>query len=313
MNYYDEQLHLLHAQCARKKKLEASLLELRRQHHVLAGRVAELEHAMANVQADVDQLEGRSLTAFFYHVIGKRDEKLTAERWKAYAARVEYDAAARELAGVEAELRQWEAELASLQNCESRYKALFQEKVRAVKAQGGPTAEEILQLENAIAHLDFQKKELQEAIAAGNTALASAEEILASLDSAEGWGTWDLLGGGLVADLAKHSRLDAAQEAVESLQSQLRSFQTELADVTIDADLQVRINGFLRFADYFFDGLFADWAVLDHIRQSQEQIQATGNQICAVLQRLQVMEDDTEEKQAEYRNKIASLVHSVQM
>jgi len=35
--------------------------------------------------------------------------------------------------------------------------------------------------------------------------------------------------------------------------------------------MQVNVDGFLRFADYFFDGLFADWAVLDRINQSQEQ------------------------------------------
>ncbi len=53
---------------------------------------------------------------------------------------------------------------------------------------------------------------------------------------------------------------------------------TELADVTIHADMQVNIDGFLRFADYFFDGLFANWAVLDQIGHSQTQVQSTRNQ-----------------------------------
>ena len=53
---------------------------------------------------DVDRLEGRSLSAFFYNVIGKMDEKLTQEKQEAYAARVKYDAAARELAGIEEDL-----------------------------------------------------------------------------------------------------------------------------------------------------------------------------------------------------------------
>ena len=75
------------------------------------------------------------------------------------------------------------------------------------------------------------------------------------------------MGGGLIADLAKHSRLDDAQASVEYLQSQLRAFRTELADVTISADFQVNIDGFLRVADYVFDGIFADWAVLDRINQ----------------------------------------------
>ena len=103
MNYYDQQLQELLAQCARKRKLEASAAELLRQRDTYAARAEELKQAMQEEQADVDRLEGRSLAAFFYNVVGKMDEKLTQERQEAYAARVQYDAAARELAGVEEE------------------------------------------------------------------------------------------------------------------------------------------------------------------------------------------------------------------
>ena len=55
------------------------------------------------------------------------------------------------------------------------------------------------------------------------------------------------------------------------------------------ADVQVNVDGFLRFADYFFDGLFADWTVLDKIGQSQDQVQSTKHQIENVLTRLRSM------------------------
>ena len=176
------------------------------------------------------------------------DEKLTQERQEAYAARVRYDAAARELAGAEEDLARCQAELDVLSGCEERYAALLREKTQAVKAAGGAVAEQILRMEERDAYLESQERELGEASAAGQSALATADEILESLSSAEGWGTWDLVGGGLIADLAKHSKLDEAQAAVEYLQSQLRAFRTELADVTISADFQVNIDGFLRFA-----------------------------------------------------------------
>ena len=85
MNGYDQQLKELLAQCARKKKLEASAAELRRQRDTYAARAEELKEAMREEQADVDRLEGRSLAAFFYNVVGKMDEKLTQERQEAYA------------------------------------------------------------------------------------------------------------------------------------------------------------------------------------------------------------------------------------
>ena len=241
------------------------------------------------------------------------DEKLTQERQEAYAAQVKYDAVARELAGIEEDLERYQAELHSLQNCEARHFAVLREKTQAVKANGGDIAQQILRLEERTAYLESQSRELEEAFAAGQNALTITDQIVDSLNSAESWGTWDLVGGGLVADLAKHSRLDEAQACVESLQSQLRRFKTELADVTISADFQVNIDGFLRVADYFFDGLFADWAVLDQIHQSQDQVQNTRSQICSVLDYLQTLMDQTAAEKTRLQQEIERLVSSVPM
>ena len=99
------------------------------------------------------------------------------------------------------------------------------------------------------------------------------ENIEGSLNSANGWGAWDMIGGGLVSGLVKHSHLDDAQAGTEHLQILLSRFHTELADVYVDAQIRaVNIDGFLRFADYFFDGLIADWFVLSRIHDSQENI-----------------------------------------
>ncbi len=297
----------------RKHQLEAIVAELRGQLSKLSARVRELETIKQDEQADVDRLEGRSLASFFYHVVGKMDEKLDKERWETYAAAVKYDAAVRELEAVKSELRRCEAECRELQGCERQYETTLQEKAAAVKAAGGAAAEEILKLEERDLLLESQKKELQEAISAGYAALHTAENILSSLDSAERWGTWDLFGGGLMADLAKHDHLDEAQGAVEHLQSQLRRFKTELADVTIHADMQVNVDGFLRFADLFFDGLFADWAVMDKISQSQSQVQNTRNQISGVLSRLDVMLHTTQQEQSEYKSRYDALVRETQL
>lgn len=313
MTFYDEQLRQLQEQMARKGQLEAKVAELRCQHRELSDRVYDLEVIKLDEQADVDQLEGRSLAAFFYHMTGKLDDRLDKERQEAYAARVKYDAAARELAAVEEELSRHQSALDGLHNCEQRYQALLREKAAAVKNAGGAQAEEILKLEEELALLDSRKRELNEAISAGSSALSTISRVLSSLDSAEGWGTWDLFGGGLISDLAKHSHLDAAQGSIEDLQSQLRRFKTELADVTIHTDMQVNVDGFLRFADYFFDGLFADWAVLDKISRSKEQVLSTQRQVDAVLGQLNGMMQAAEQEQTQLRDRLDALVRNAQL
>lgn len=313
MSSYDEQLRHLQALCSRKHKLEAVAKELHTQRDTYTAQVQALEQNLRKEQADVDRLEGRSLSAFFYHVIGKKDEKLTQEKQEAYAARAKYDAAVRELAGIEEDLRRCQTELDSLGNCEIQYATVLREKTQAVKAAGGSIAKQIFTLEEHISSLTVQMQELEEAIAAGDAALATTDQISDRLHSAENWGTWDLVGGGVFADLAKHNHLDEAQASVELLQSQLRRFKTELADVTIDADLQVNVDGFLRVADYLFDGIFADWTVLDKIKQSQGQVQNTRAQISQVLDDLRALLDQATADQGDIQQKIKQLVEHVPM
>ena len=149
---------------------------------------------------------------------------------------------------------------------------------------GGQAGRELLRIESEIAAEESRQKELVEAIAAGSDALNTINAILDELGDAEGWATFDLFGGGLISDLAKHGHLDSAQHNVALLQSQLRRFRTELADVGSAADgMQVSIDGFMRFADYFFDGFFVDWMVLDRIQQSTEQVQNAYARIHSVL------------------------------
>lgn len=160
MTCYDEQLRQLQIQMARARQLEAMLQELHGQRDALSEQVRDLETVKLEEQADVDRLEGRSLAAFFYAVIEKLDEHLDQERREAYAARVKYDAAARELDGVDRDLLRCESELLSLQGCESRYEAALKEKAAAVKAAGGRDGAEILRLEERAAFLESQGKEL---------------------------------------------------------------------------------------------------------------------------------------------------------
>ena len=76
----DSTLKELWQQVAEKKSCEAKQKELTAQRDTLADRLKMLEKSKLAEQADVDRLEGHSLAAFFYQVIGKMDEKLDKEQ-----------------------------------------------------------------------------------------------------------------------------------------------------------------------------------------------------------------------------------------
>lgn len=292
---YDNDLIQLQQKVALKKQLEAKLSDLQNQRRVFDKKVIELCVEHRSEQEDVEKLEGRSLANYFYQLFGKLDEKLDEERREASAAKVKLDAAQRELAVVDHEIQEIQAELQGLYGCEQAYAAALEAKRNAVKTSGTPVTAQILELEEKIMFLESQKKEIREAIAAGNGAMGTADSVLSELEDADDWNTWDMLGGGgIITHMAKHSHLDDAQEKVEQLQGKLRRFKTELADINIHADIQVSIDGFLRFADYFFDGLFADWAVGDKISESQSSVKKVKSQIRSALSKLEGMEKDAD-------------------
>ena len=114
--------------------------------------------------------------------------------------------------------------------------------------------------------------EIREAIDAGERALRSLYVAQEKLKSARGWGIFDMLGGGLITDLVKHSKMEAASQSMEEAKYHLQRFRKELSDVNGNFNLQLNVGGFLSFADFFFDGLLADYLVQSKIAEARSQV-----------------------------------------
>lgn len=288
MNYYQEQLDQLRERIARKRKLSTEISALEDQRASLATRVQQLKEETYQEQLDVDKLENFSAAKLFAQIMGNLDERLEKERSELYAAALRYDSARQELHAVEADLAARREELSLLGNCEAEYDRLLEARARELRQDPqSPAARRLLALEERQAQLTSREKELQEAIQAGYDALSDISSIESALSSAEGWGTWDVFGGGLISDMAKYSHLDDAQRQINGLQRSLSRFRTELADVDIRTGIQIEVDSFLRFADYFFDNIFTDWAVLDRIRHTQSQIHEVDGSVRTILSRLE--------------------------
>ena len=119
---------------------------------------------------------------------------------------------------------------------------------------------------------DIMRKEMKEAIDAGQRALMSLRQAQDKLGSARHWGVVDLFGGGFLTDMIKHSKINDASRYVEQAKRDLLKFQRELKDVDLPMDIKMEIGGFLSFADFFFDGLVADYLVQSKIANAREQI-----------------------------------------
>ena len=123
--------------------------------------------------------------------------------------------------------------------------------------------------------------------------------MIGQLDSAAGWGTWDILGGGMLATMAKHGRMNDAQNAAFQARQAISRFRTELADVSQLRVPDLQVGEFTSFADYFFDGLFVDLYIQDKIGTARRSAEETAAQVEDLLSQLRRERDRTAERAAE--------------
>ena len=119
---------------------------------------------------------------------------------------------------------------------------------------------------------EIMRREMKEAMDAGERALSSLRNAQRKLNSAGNWGLLDMFGGGLFSTIMKRSKMDDAQQLMEAAKSDLKRFQRELKDVNIPLDLRMEVGSFLSFADFFFDGFVADYLVQSKISEAKEQV-----------------------------------------
>ncbi|MHB8971286.1 MAG: hypothetical protein ACYC4N_12635 [Pirellulaceae bacterium] len=266
-----------------KRKLEAMLRETQQVLDDAHQRCNAHRRRLEAEKADVDKLEGLGLTALFYTILGTKREHLQKEKEEYLAARLKYESAAKTVEEVLEEVQGLRTELGEFTSSEAEYERLLDEKERLLAQAGGDRAKQLLGFSERLADFSAKHKELREALEAGGQASAALQQVQSDLHSAANWGTWDLLGGGLLVTMAKHSRIDAAREHAHTAQRHLRSFQKELADADKRLGVSLDIGVFVTFADYFFDGLIADWIMQSKIQNASSTCSSAISKVSAVL------------------------------
>ena len=117
-----------------------------------------------------------------------------------------------------------------------------------------------------------QKKEVNEALHAIEETLGYLSRSQDYLSSAGNWGLFDMIGGGFITTMIKHGKMNEAERAMAAARNSIRNLKKELSDVDQLVDVDLNISDFLSFADYFFDGIIADWMVQSKIKDARFQV-----------------------------------------
>ncbi|QLG41602.1 hypothetical protein HW560_28100 [Paenibacillus sp. E222] len=249
-----------------------------------------LQH-LQKEQNDVDRLNSMTLSAFFYHLIGKKEDRLEKEELELMESKAEYDIACQMLTDIQKRRSQAQQQLdgqRQYQFWQSDYKVLLGKKENDLLEKDA----ELQQMAEDREHLSGELQELNEADREGQYLLVALERAEKALSSAGNWGVYDMMGGGVISTHIKRSRMDDAQVAIMDAGRHLRRFQKELEDVKMAVNTELHLGGLLSFADYFFDNLFVDWMVQDKIRKAETQVK---DGLSAVRSTLRVLKNEIQD------------------
>ena len=131
-------------------------------------------------------------------------------------------------------------------------------------------------------------REIDEAIAAGREALEALEDAADSLDSAKRWGIVDILGGGLITSVIKHSRLGDANHALADAREEIRAFTREISDVRDLHLLNAEVGGLNTFFDIAMDNTLVDLLVQKDISDAEDRVEEATAWVREAIARLEV-------------------------
>lgn len=291
-----EKLENLETRMAQKATLRRKLDRLNNELRALEERCRKAQFAMEQAQEEVAQMEKRSPKNMWYRVIGKLREKRMEKQETAWRYGEEWQILCAQRSAACKEIEALRKQQLALSDCEREYTAMMEAGRKKLLETPGPALEEYSALCGEMAAQESRRKELREAMQAASRAEATVETLLDSLKNAKGWSTWDAVGGGLETDFIKYRKMENAQSIADTLSSQLSALRDELSDLDNAGELAIRVEGFVRFADWFFDDFISAWCVRSKICDSIDQAEAVKYRLEQLNRRLQESFDDSQKR-----------------
>ena len=248
----------------------------------------ELLKQLNKEEKDVMKLENAGVSSMFLSLMGKKEDRLDKEREEYITAKMKYEECVESIRELEAQVDYANIELKKYKNANEDYLKAIKDKRKLLLKEDTIESRHLKEGLEKINEVKLDIKEIKEAIEAGEKTNRSLQTMKEHLNTAKGWGMWDMVGGGLISNIAKHSAIEKANQIAHSTQSNLKLFQKELSDVNNFTEISVDISGFATFADFFFDGFFVDWFVQSKINNSISNVENTYEKIGEIINTLKI-------------------------
>ncbi|MBX9135931.1 MULTISPECIES: hypothetical protein [unclassified Clostridium] len=288
-----------------KKILDEEILRLEEKVKLNEEKLYSLERQQIKEKRDVDKLNKISISNIIATLLNNKEDKLEKEEKEYLLAKLKYDELLSSINILKEDLANEKNRLISLGNCEEEYNELIKEKVNFIKTYGDKEVREKLSnIDNEIDDLIKESKEIEEAYSVGRRLLIEVNEAEEELRGAKNWGIFDIAGGDLISTIAKHNKINNANDKFEKIVHLISKFNKELGDINLN---NVSFSAATMTLDLFFDNIFTDILVQNKINDLINNMESLKRRVESIMRNLQERYDNLEKKH-ESLNKEYSLV-----
>ena len=228
-----------------KNKIDPILSDLYAKRDELESVLNDLGVSLQKEQADVEKLEGVTVSSVFYTMIGQKDKKLEKEKAEAFDAEEKFSEIQDQLDEINEEITKHERELRAVRSCDLRYVRLLPHIIDEIKAIDSPAAKAIIDTVDSLTRIEAKLTALDEALALCTEALNNAKAAEKSLAISENYAQ------SLSLFNAKHNaplrsdikiNLTQAQQTVDTLCRQIKRLDASLVGSQINFDINIEVG-----------------------------------------------------------------------
>ena len=271
-------------------KIQDTIAEIKKlnsiqKHH--SNTVSELENSfveLSNLEdqlvlelEDIEKLEKMSITSVFYKVLGSQDEQLEKERQEYLTVSLKHKELKKDIEILEYEHKILSSKVQEIGGHEEQLEKHKKLRLQEIMSTDDQHRRQITGIYREMDDIQGELEELNQANSAGDAALRAIGEVVKHLKDAEQWGNWDMMRKqGAYYSQMKHNAIDKATNAAQQAQHKLKVFDRELVDVNVEqTQLHIKLDGFGRFIDIFFDNLISDWVIQRKIKNALNNVEST--------------------------------------
>lgn len=269
----------------KKRKQIASALNAMSQEEI------RLQSQVKKETNDYKKLEGLSIKKLLAMFSDNYEEMMDKEYREMKLAEFKHSELLEQMQAYQDEIAHINELLSQYGSLDQEYNTLLGAKRLWATAEGLAGVE---QFESELRMLKQRQTEIEEAIAACKALVGSLNSAKEGLSSAQGWGMFDIIGGGLITSLVKHDHINRASAFIKDASDKAKLLAREIADLKMYFEIErFEIDSFSRTFDTFFDNIFSDLSIQTEINQAYENICVNSKIADDLLGKLEMMRDET--------------------